>query len=404
MADRIKGRVGIAAPSKAVWETLVDKEAWEKWHGVPVTEADWTEGGSISFGGPYACTSKIKDYVEGKCFTVDGPWVDEKYSLEEVPEGTYIEILKIGKGATWMDNKVGEEEAKIEAELVKFAELVPDPDEEPAPAEEPEPVAEEKPAEEPAPAEEEQAEVPAVAEQAVEQVPEPEEAESEEHPGEIPVDLSAFAEAEAAVAAANEAKKKRNKIIAIGAAALAVIIIIIIALTVSSDPTKDTYKWGDMEFKITNVTDDLTSIDVEMKEAPKGKWVAAVAEIQNGQGIRLNQLTNILFKQGGITLDGSEPTNVSFKSLRFEINGGIADGTVSEQFTIIFDMPTTYTPSGRDIIINENVEIVQSTTVSSPSFNLPTSPTVPTVNTAPTITTPTVQTPTITPTIPSTSY
>lgn len=104
---------------EGVWAVLTNAGTWEKWYGIPVASTDWREGGSITFADGGTCG--IKGYREGESLTIEDTWTDTTITLRWSGSGTIISLVEVGKGATWLDDKVAEERQKRVDKLATLA-------------------------------------------------------------------------------------------------------------------------------------------------------------------------------------------------------------------------------------------------------------------------------------------
>ena len=108
---------------------------------------------------------------------------------------------------------------------------------------------------------------------------------------------------------------------------------------------KQSYRWEDMTFELTDVNEDLTPWIGQLND-PEGKWVVVILTITEGK-MESSHLNALLMDEGFVKLDGKIAGTVTQQGVEIDGDEVYAVGTID----LLFDMPADYTPSLADVEI-----------------------------------------------------
>ena len=133
---------------------------------------------------------------------------------------------------------------------------------------------------------------------------------------------------------------------------LAAALMALMAACSSGDTKKEkTYKWGETEFKVTDITDDESVIG-DQKNTMEGKGVAV--KIDFGEGTISQSQFEQNVARGMLMLAGKKPKNYNYHMANMTLgaNGFVAQ--ITGETVIFFDMDKDYKINPEDLVIKDD--------------------------------------------------
>lgn len=113
------------------------------------------------------------------------------------------------------------------------------------------------------------------------------------------------------------------------------------------------FTWGDVSFKLTDLTYDLGDWESDMDEV-EGQWAMAVFTITDGK-IDFNKMSELIVNQGGIKLGEYLSKNIAAKGVEIDIE--TKKSTVVGTIHVFFDVAKDYKLDRANIYVDESLTV-----------------------------------------------
>ena len=110
------------------------------------------------------------------------------------------------------------------------------------------------------------------------------------------------------------------------------------------------YKWGDTEFTVKEITDDEAVIG-ERKNSMEGKGIAV--KLDFGEGVIPQGTFERNVSDGKLLLAGKKPKNYDYHMSNMVLTGNGFEAQLTGETTVYFDMDKDYKINEEDLVIKE---------------------------------------------------
>ena len=117
-----------------------------------------------------------------------------------------------------------------------------------------------------------------------------------------------------------------------------------------SSPAQKTYKWGDTNFKVTEITDDEAVIG-DNKNAMEGKGVAV--KLDFGEETMGQNTFEQNVNAGKLQLAGKKPKTYNYHMANMTFSDGGFETQITGEAVVFFDMDPDYVINEDDLVISE---------------------------------------------------
>lgn len=110
------------------------------------------------------------------------------------------------------------------------------------------------------------------------------------------------------------------------------------------------YKWGETEFTVKEITDDEAVIG-DKKNSVEGKCVAVKLDL--GEGVIPQGTFEKNVRDGKFLLAGKQPKNYDYHMSNMVLTGNGFEAQLTGEMTVYFDMDKDYQINEEDLVIKE---------------------------------------------------